>query len=167
MARQWQLPNGAFLNETTTRQWQSPFGGYINEQGGAAALPSATVAYTESDDVSALTANTSVSNPSAVVNYTESNDTSAITANAAASTGTVTTSTFKNNTGTVLASLAGLTVTVLSLSTLGFVKTFTSKTTDAVGVMVITDALLISGTQYVVVTTNAAGTLGVEKYTAV
>jgi hypothetical protein len=105
--------------------------------------------------------------PSGTISYTEANDTSAITANVAApAAGTITTGAFKNNTGSVLASLTALTVTVLNASTLAFVKTFTSQTTNGGGVMAITDALFVSGTQYAVVTTNASGTLGVEKYTA-
>lgn len=133
---------------------------------GAAPTPSATVSYTEANDTSAITANVTTTSVAATISYTEANDTSAITANVASSTGAITTAAFKNNTGSVLASLTALTVTILNASTLAFVKTFTNQTTNASGVMALTDALLVSGTQYAVVTTNASGTLGVEKYTA-
>lgn len=132
----------------------------------AATPPAATISYTEANDTSAITANVAITGVGATISYTEANDTSALTGSVTATTGTITTGAFKNNTGSVLASLTALTVTVLNASTLAFVKTFTSQTTNGSGVMAITDALFVSGTQYAVVTTNAAGTLGVEKYTA-
>lgn len=101
----------------------------------------------------------------ASVAWTETLETVAISATLVL--GTVTTLPFKNNTdGQVLASLTGLTATVLKLSDMSFVKTFTGVTTNGSGVMTLTDGLLVTGTAYVVVVKNAAGTLGCEKYTA-
>lgn len=82
-------------------------------------------------------------------------------------TGGITTDPFKNNTGTVLANLTGLTVTVLDMATFGLVVTLTGQTTDASGVMTLSDSSIASGVEYAVVTKDATGTLGVDKYTAV
>jgi hypothetical protein len=188
MARQYLSSDGGLINETVTKQYVSGDGGVANETGGSSVVTSSiswteandtcsitstvslnasgTISWTEANDTTAVTVNVTQSNASATLSWTEAADTTALTSSVAASGGTLTTGAFKNNTGTVLASLSSLTVAVLNLSTMTFVKVFTNQTTNGSGVMVITDALLNAGTQYAVVTKNASNVLGVEKYTA-
>lgn len=134
------------------------------EFAGSATPVDGTLTWTEADDISAITAAITVEGVSGTITYTEDDDVCSIAANVAV--GTITSGVFKNNTGSILASLTGLTVTVLNASTLAFVKNFTSRTTNGSGVMILQDSLLVIGTEYAVVTTNVTGTLGVEKYTA-
>lgn len=88
----------------------------------------------------------------------------------AGSAGTVaanlTTSPFKNNTGSVLAGLSGLTVAVIRMSDFSLAGVFTGQTTNGAGVLTINSTSITADIEYAVVTRNAAGALGVEKYTA-
>lgn len=186
MARQY-ISDGGAINETGSYQYVSD-NGVLNETSGTLS-PSAVISWTESADTFSATGNVSggavsstiswteeadtfsvsvtviASSISGTVSWTEAGDTFAISATASAS-GTLTTGVFKNNTGSVLSNLSGLTVTVLNLSTMAFVKTFTGQTTSGTGVMSINDPLFTSGTWYAVVTKNASDVLGVEKYQA-
>jgi hypothetical protein len=188
MARQYFSSDGGVINETVNKQYVSSDGGVVNETGGSTSATSTiswtesndtcsitasvsvnatgTISWTEADDVTSITVNVSVGSVSSSLNWTEANDTMSVTASVATSGGTLTTGAFKNNTGSVLASLSGLTVAVLDLTAMTFVKVFTSQTTNGSGVMVITDPLIVAGTQYAVVTKNASNVLGVEKYQA-
>jgi hypothetical protein len=71
----------------------------------------------------------------------------------------------KNNTGTVLASETGATVYVYA-TTGAYVITKTGQTTNASGVMTITDAALTAATQYRVVVVLSSGAEGMDKVTA-
>jgi hypothetical protein len=122
-----------------------------------------SVSYTEANDTHTVSGSSSISS---TVSWAEVNDTSSITGSVTTVT-TITTAPFKNNTGSVLANLTSLTVTVLNITTLTYVSNFTARTTDASGVLTISNAGFTPGVQYVVVVSNAAGVLGVEKYTAV
>lgn len=79
---------------------------------------------------------------------------------------TLTTAPFKNNTGTVLAGLTGLTVAAIRMTDFALAGVFTGQTTNGSGVMTINSTSITAGVEYAVVTRNAAGVLGVEKYTA-
>lgn len=121
------------------------------------------ISITEQGDTVSMAVNVA-GNSTATIAIQEVGDT--VSATIAPDDGTVTTKPFKNNTGTVLASLSALTVTILKMSDFSFVKSFTGQTTGVDGRMSITDALLVQGTDYVVITKNASGTLGCEKSTA-
>lgn len=82
------------------------------------------------------------------------------------SSGTLTLPVLKNNTGTVLANETGATVHVYAVSTGNKVVTKTGQTTNASGVMTVTDALIVGGTQYRVVVVLGSGAEGLDKVTA-
>lgn len=65
-----------------------------------------------------------------------------------AGNGTITTPALKNNTGTVLASISGWTVNVYNASTGALVVQKTGLSTNASGILTITDAAIVSGTSY-------------------
>lgn len=69
-------------------------------------------------------------------------------ARSAAGTATLSTPPLKNNTGTVLASLSGWTVNVYNVSTGALIVQKTGLSTDASGVLTITDAALTASTTY-------------------
>jgi len=73
--------------------------------------------------------------------------------------------TLKNNTGTVLANEIGAIAHVYA-TTGEHVVTKTAQTTNASGVMTITDAALTAATQYRVVVVLASGAEGMDKVTA-
>ena len=79
--------------------------------------------------------------------------------------GTLTTPPLKNNAGTVLANEAGTTVHVYSLAG-GLVVSKAAQTSNASGVMTITDAAIVPATQYRVVIVLASGAEGLAKLTA-
>jgi hypothetical protein len=81
-------------------------------------------------------------------------------------TGYLITEPLKNNTGTLLASQTGATAFVYNVSTGALVVAKTSQTTDASGVMTISDALITPATQYRVVVVLSGGAEGLAKYTA-
>lgn len=82
------------------------------------------------------------------------------------SQGVITLPVLKNNTGTVLANETGATVHVYAVSTGNKVVTKTGQTTNASGVMTVTDALIVGGTQYRVVVVLGSGAEGLDKVTA-
>jgi hypothetical protein len=82
------------------------------------------------------------------------------------SSGTLTLPVMKNNTGTVLANETGATVHVYAVSTGNKVVTKTGQTTNASGVMTVTDALIVGGAQYRVVVVLGSGAEGLDKVTA-
>ena len=67
---------------------------------------------------------------------------------AVAVAGTITTPALKNNTGTVLAGETGITVNIYHATTGALIVQKTGLTSNASGVIVITDALLVAGTSY-------------------
>jgi hypothetical protein len=71
----------------------------------------------------------------------------------------------KNNTGTLLANETGITVHVYQVGG-GFVVTKTGETTDASGVMTLSDAALSTGTTYRLIYVLASGAEGMEKKVA-
>jgi hypothetical protein len=78
---------------------------------------------------------------------------------------TLTSSPMKNNTGTLLANETGITVHVYQVGG-GFVVTKTGETTDASGVMTLSDAALSTGTTYRLIYVLASGAEGMEKKVA-
>lgn len=83
-----------------------------------------------------------------------------------ASVGTITTPVLKNNTGTVLASQTGITTHIYAVSSGDKVVTLTGQTTNGSGVMTLSGALIVAGTQYRVVIVLGSGAEGMEKLTA-
>lgn len=79
--------------------------------------------------------------------------------------GTITTSPLKNNTGTLLANETGATVHVYQ-TTGALVVTKTGQTTDASGIMAITDALIQPATEYRIVIVLGSGAEGMDRITA-
>lgn len=82
------------------------------------------------------------------------------------SSGTITTPALKNNTGTVLANETGVTVYVYNPTTGALIVKKTGQTTDASGILTVTDALISAGTQYRVVIVLGSGAEGMDKLTA-
>jgi hypothetical protein len=72
----------------------------------------------------------------------------ATAARSAAGTGSFSTPPMKNNTGTLLASLSGWTVNVFNQTTGALVVQKTGLTTNASGILTISDALIVAGTTY-------------------
>jgi hypothetical protein len=72
----------------------------------------------------------------------------------------------KNNTGTLLANEVGATVHVYAVATGNKVVTKTAQTSDASGVMAVTDAALVAATEYRCVIVLASGAEGLQKATA-
>jgi hypothetical protein len=84
----------------------------------------------------------------------------------AASGGTITTPMLKNNAGTLLASLTGITAYIYKVSDGTLVVTKTAQSTNSSGVMVISDAAILPGTQYRTVIVLGTGDEGMDKVTA-
>ena len=82
------------------------------------------------------------------------------------SSGTITTPALKNNTGTVLANETGITVYVYTPDTGALVVKKTGQTTNASGVLTVTDALIVASTLYRVVIVLGSGAEGMDKVTA-
>ena len=83
-----------------------------------------------------------------------------------AAQGTITTPALKNNTGTILANESGITAYVYNPVTGALIVKLTGQTTNGLGVMTLTDAAIVSGTQYRVVIVLSSGDEGMEKLTA-
>lgn len=80
--------------------------------------------------------------------------------------GTITTAPLKNNAGTPLSGLLVDWAMAIRLSDRSTV-TFLAVTTNGAGQLVLTDAALVPGADYLLVTSNTAGTAaGVRKYAA-
>lgn len=82
------------------------------------------------------------------------------------SSGSITTPAMKNNTGTLLANETGITVYVYHPTTGALVVKKTAQTSNSSGVVSVTDALIVGGTQYRIVIVLASGAEGMEKLTA-
>ena len=83
-----------------------------------------------------------------------------------AGSATITTDVFKNNTGTVLASTVIPKLVALKLSDMTLAASWTSQTTNGLGVLSLTGAM-IAATDYLLVVSSADGaSVGVKKYTA-
>lgn len=81
--------------------------------------------------------------------------------------GVLVTTAFKNWSGAVLASAVIPKVAVLRVSDMSLVYSATNVSTDASGIMTITNIALVAGTQYLLVTCNAGGTaFGCAPFTA-
>lgn len=72
----------------------------------------------------------------------------------------------KNNAGSLLANEVGATALIYSVATGALVVTKTGQATSAAGVMTITDAALVVGTQYRIVLVLASGAEGMDKLSA-
>lgn len=103
---------------------------------------------------------------SASIAATAGNATFSGSATGDVSQGVITTPALKNNTGTVLANETGITVYVYTPDTGALVVKKTAQTTNASGVMTVTDALIVAGTQYRVVIVLGSGAEGMDKLTA-
>lgn len=82
------------------------------------------------------------------------------------SNGVLTTPALKNNTGTLLVNETGIAAYIYTPSTGALVVAKTGQTTNASGVMTITDSLIVAGTQYRVVIVLGSGAEGMDKLTA-
>ena len=82
------------------------------------------------------------------------------------SSGSITTPALKNNTGTVLANETGVTVYVYTPDTGALVVKKTGQTTNASGVLTVSDALIVAGTLYRIVLVLGSGAEGMDKVTA-
>jgi hypothetical protein len=87
----------------------------------------------------------------------------AITSSAA---GTLTTAPLKNNTGTLLANQTGATAYIHNMTTGALIVAKTGQTTNASGVMVVSDPLILPATQYRIVIKLASAAEGLDKLTA-
>lgn len=124
---------------------------------GAAPNPAATLSWTEAAEAFAASASVQVSGVTMAAGWTEVAESMAISATAAAATGSITTPVMKNNTGAILANEAGVIVNIYNATTGALVVRKTGQTSNASGVVVVTDALLVAGTSYayeVVLATN-------------
>lgn len=85
----------------------------------------------------------------------------------AQASGTITSQAFKNNTGTVLPAITVPKVACIRLSDMVMVLSLTNQVTDGSGQLVITSTSLVTGVQYLLVTSDAgAVNFGCEPYTA-
>lgn len=173
MARQWQTPSGAYLNEGgTARQWQMPDGSYVNEEaagaGDQALAPSlftntntfyaATIALASGDQslTPGLFSNANVFyGPTVALDAGDQSLTPGLFSNSnsffaptVARVPGFLTPVLKNNTGTVLSSETGVTCNVYNTSTGALVLHKTGLTSDASGIVSVTDAALAAGTTY-------------------
>lgn len=83
-----------------------------------------------------------------------------------AGSATITTDVFKNNTGAVLASTVIPKLAAIKLSDMTLAASWTSQTTNGLGVLSLTGAM-IAATDYLLVVSSADGaSVGVKKYTA-
>lgn len=100
-----------------------------------------------------------------MANVTQANAVSAAAIYSAA-TGTLTTAPLKNNAGTLLANETGATAYIHNVSTGALVVAKTGQTTNASGVMTVTDAAITPATQYRIVVKLASAAEGLDKLTA-
>jgi len=114
----------------------------------------------------AFSGGASMASASATVTATTSLPSFSGSATGDTSSGVLTLPVLKNNTGTVLANETGATVHVYAVSTGNKVVTKTGQATNASGVMTVTDALIVGGTQYRVVVVLGSGAEGLDKVTA-
>lgn len=112
----------------------------------ASVSPLAQIAATTAD--ATFSGGASTGSASAQISATTDDAVFSGTATGDTSSGTITTPALKNNTGTVLASLSGWTVNVYNASTGALVVQKTGLSTNAFGVLTITDALIVAGTSY-------------------
>lgn len=103
---------------------------------------------------------------SATINGTAENATFSGSATGDTSSGVITTPALKNNAGTVLSNETGVTVYVYNPTTGALVVKKTGQTTNASGILTVTDALIAAGTQYRVVIVLGSGAEGMDKITA-
>jgi hypothetical protein len=125
--------------------------------GGGGTPASGTISWTEAGDTASISGSVASGTVTASISWTEASDTASLTGNVAVSGGTITTPVLKNNTGTVLANETGVIVNVYNQSTGVLVLQKTGLTSNASGVVTITDAALTPGTTYayeVVLTSN-------------
>ena len=103
---------------------------------------------------------------SANISATTSNSAFSGSATGDTTAGTLTTPALKNNTGTVLANETGITAYIYTPDTGALVVKKTGQTTNASGVMSVTDAAIAASTQYRVVIVLGSGAEGMDKLTA-
>lgn len=114
----------------------------------AAVAPTATITATTENTTFFGACTGYVAPSSCTIAATAANATFSGTATGSTGLPSLTTPPLKNNTGTLLASLSGWTVNVYNASTGALVLRKTGLSTDAAGVLTITDAALVSGTTY-------------------
>ena len=83
-----------------------------------------------------------------VANVTQANSVSGAAIYQATANGTLTTAPLKNNSRTLLANISGWTVDVKNATTNALVVRVTGLTTSALGVLTVTDPLIVTGTDY-------------------
>jgi hypothetical protein len=131
----------------------------------ASSPPAAAISWSEGPETYAAIGYIGTLGVTAVASWVEGPETYALVGNITPSK-LISLPCANNTNGAVLANVSGLTVTVLKLSDMSFVKTFTGQSADSLGVITISDALFITGTQYVMTVKDSTGGIGAEKYSA-
>lgn len=101
-----------------------------------------------------------------LANSSQANAASTVAITSSATTGTLTTAPLKNNAGTLLANETGATAYIHHMTTGALIVAKTGQTTNASGVMTVTDAAIAAGTQYRIVVKLASNAEGLDKLTA-
>lgn len=128
--------------------------------GNAKSTPKALIGATTANAV--FSGNTSA-NPKGLISATTAGVSFSGNASGSLTTGTITTEAFKNNTGTVLSGLTVDKVWAIPLTS----PTFSNVITDGSGVLSVSGGGMVAGTEYLLISSDAAGaTVGVKKYTA-
>ena len=142
MARQWQSPGGAYVNESgIVRQWQSPGGAYINEPAGGPVL-SGGVTLDDLGVSGGMSTGASDLSGGATLGDLSASGT------LGTPPGVITTPVLKNNAGTILASVSGIVANIYHPTTGVLIVRKTDLSSNGSGIVTITDALLASGTTY-------------------
>jgi hypothetical protein len=159
MSRQWMAPGGPYINEAGSIQWIA-HGVYVNEA--TAAPPSSTLSGDATlGDITAsggmaTVPNSSLSGGATLGDVAASGGLSS----AAPGAGVITTPVLKNNTGTILASVSGVVANVYNPTTGALVVRKAGLSSNASGIVTITDAALVPGTSYVYEIDLSAASLG-------
>lgn len=114
----------------------------------AGADPVATIAWTEGGETVSAVGDVSISGTGVAAAWTDGAEVVAIAGVASTVLGTLTTLPLKNNTGLVHANQTGATIHIYNATSGVLVVTKSGQTTNASGVMVVTDTLIVAGTTY-------------------
>lgn len=101
-----------------------------------------------------------------ITNSVTANTSTTVAITSSAVSGTLTTAPLKNNAGTLLANETGATAYIHHMTTGALIVAKTGQTTNASGVMTVTDALIAPATQYRIVVKLASNAEGLDKLTA-
>lgn len=176
MARQYQSGSGTFVNETDDGLYQSAGGAFVIGTSGASGggSPDATANGATLTATATLVPGTATGTGDAVATGATLIATSSLIAGAATGTsqgtaagatltgissliagtatadnsGTIASPVLKNNTGTILANEVGVIVNVYNATTGALVVQKTGQTSDASGIVTVTDALIVAGATY-------------------